>query len=336
MKKVLLIYTGGTIGMASDPETGKLSPIDLSKILKVIPEIAQFDFEIDTLSVQTPIDSSEVNPVFWDDLVEMISANYDNYRGFVIMHGTDTMAFTASALSYALQGLQKPVVITGSQLPLGVIRTDGKENLISAIEIAGTATSIKEVVVYFEYQLYRGNRVQKVSSAHFDAFRSPNYPALAECGIGIYYNEYLFLQHNKEPKFQKGFSNELLVITLYPGINLKGWRAILESSSVRAIIIRSFGSGNAPINNQYFKEMLKYCEQNQIMVVNSSQCPEGEISADTYETGNWQKKYGVCSAQNMTFEATVTKLMFVLHNNKSYTSLCAAFNENLAGEFSIN
>lgn len=333
MKKVLIIYTGGTIGMAAEEKTGKLAPLNFNNLLKELPELNQFDFSVETVSTQTIVDSSNANPTLWAELIDIIRTQYNRYNGFVVLHGTDTMAFTACALSFGLQGLGKPVVLTGAQLPLRVIRTDGKENLISAIEIAGTADFLHEVAIYFEYELLRGNRAQKVSSSHFDAFKSPNYPALAESGIKIMYDRSKIHAHKGELNFDSSFSNKILVLTLYPGIDLSKWQKIIVDSGVKIVIIRSFGSGNAPTSDEHFFAMLTYCQSHNIVVLNTSQCPEGSVATPSYETGLWQTKFDVVPGADLTFEAAVVKSMFLAEKHEG-TELKMALKSPIAGELS--
>lgn len=331
MKKVLIIYTGGTIGMAAEEKTGKLAPLNFKNLAKELPELNQFDFVVDSVSTKDIIDSSNANPKLWKEIIDIIQDNYSKYVGFVVLHGTDTMAFTACALSFGIQNLDKPVVITGAQLPLRVIRTDGKENLISAIEIAGTADFLHEVAIYFEYQLLRGNRSQKVSSSHFDAFRSPNYPALAESGIKVFYDKPKIQSKNGELRFDSNFSNKILVFTLYPGIDLSKWQKMLVGSGIKILIIRSFGSGNAPTSDEFFFAMLEYCKANDIVVLNTSQCPEGAVNTPSYETGLWQTQFDVVPGYDLTFEAAVVKSMF-LAEKLDIQALKLALNTSIAGE----
>lgn len=319
--------------MAAEEKTGKLAPLNFNNLLKELPELNQFDFSVETVSTKQIVDSSNANPSLWEELIEIIRTQYHAYNGFVVLHGTDTMAFTACALSYGLQNLDKPVVLTGAQLPLRVIRTDGKENLISAIEIAGTADFLHEVAIYFEYELLRGNRSQKVSSSHFDAFKSPNYPSLAESGIKIVYDLSKIQKNGGNVEFDSSFSNEILVVTLYPGIDLSKWHKIVVDSGVKVVIIRSFGSGNAPTSDNHFFEMLAYCQTENIVVLNTSQCPEGAVTAPSYETGMWQTKYDVVPGADLTFEAAVVKSMFLAGKLKG-SALKTALKSPIAGELS--
>ncbi|HWY12984.1 MAG TPA: asparaginase, partial [Bacteroidia bacterium] len=248
--KILLIYTGGTIGMMQDVKTGALKPFDFKSLTNQVPELNKFDIDLSSIAFEKPIDSSNMHKDVWVKLANIIKDKYKSFDGFVILHGSDTMSFTASALSFMLENLSKPVILTGSQLPIGIIRTDGKENLITAIEIAGAKKNgkaiVQEVCIYFEYKLYRGNRTFKFNSEHFDAFKSPNYPFLAEAGVEIQYNERAFLKHNtKELKVHTELDNNILVLKLFPGLNEKVTSSIINTKGIKAIILETFGAGNA-------------------------------------------------------------------------------------------
>ncbi len=336
---VLLIYTGGTIGMMQDPKTGVLKPFNFKALNKQIPELQKFDIELSSLSFEKPIDSSNMNPDIWIKLAEIIQSNYHLYDGFVVLHGSDTMAFTASALSFMLQNLAKPVILTGSQLPIGMIRTDGKENLITAIEIAAAKINNKpivtEVCVYFEYKLHRGNRTIKYNSAHFDAFKSPNYPALAEAGVNIDYNKNYFLKPSKKQfKIQTQLNNDIVVLKLFPGISKKITNAILSMPNIKGVVLETFGAGNA-CTQDWFIDALKNAIANGILIYNVTQCPEGRVIQGMYETSSQLKKIGVISGEDITFESAVAKLMFVLGQNLSPQKTKALLESNLVGEISI-
>jgi len=340
MKKpsVLLIYTGGTIGMMQDPKTGVLKPFNFKALTKQIPELQKFDIELSSISFEKPIDSSNMNPETWIQLAHIIKSNYELYHGFVILHGSDTMAFTASALSFMLQNLAKPVILTGSQLPIGTIRTDGKENLITAIEIAAAQKNNKpivtEVCVYFEYKLHRGNRTLKYNSAHFDAFKSPNYPALAEAGVTIdYKTNYLLKPSKKQFTIQTQLDNDVVVIKLFPGLSKKITLAILNIPGVKGVIIETFGAGNAS-TQPWFIEALKTAINKGIIVYNVTQCPEGKVVQGMYETSSQLKKIGVLSGQDITIESAITKLMFVLGQKLSLEKTKKQLETNLVGEIS--
>lgn len=340
MKKpsVLLIYTGGTIGMMQDPKTGVLKPFNFKALTKQIPELQKFDIELSSISFEKPIDSSNMSPETWIQLAQIIKSNYDLYNGFVILHGSDTMAFTASALSFMLQNLSKPVILTGSQLPIGTIRTDGKENLITAIEIAAAQKNnkpiVNEVCVYFEYKLHRGNRTLKYNSAHFDAFKSPNYPDLAEAGVTIdYKTNYLLKPSKKQFAIQTKLDNDVVVLKLFPGLSKKITLAILNIPEIKGVIIETFGAGNAS-TQPWFIDALKTAINKGIIVYNVTQCPEGKVVQGMYETSSQLKKIGVISGQDITIESAITKLMFVLGQKLSLEKTKKQLESNLVGEIS--
>ena len=280
MRKICLIYTGGTIGMRQNVN-GKLAPVDFEELRKNIPALRLLPIELEVKTMDRPLDSSEMDPTVWADLATEIYGLHDLFDGFVVLHGTDTMAFTASALSFMLRGLKKPVIITGSQLPVGVLRTDAVENLLSALEFAameesGTAV-IQEVCIYFEYKLYRGNRSYKRSSNEFNAFSSPNFPSLAESGVRMtVHKELLWRSSKTKLELHKGFSNDVGVVTLYPGLN---FNALQVQSNWRILLLRTFGAGNAP-NSPDFIEFLSRCSDNGTVIVNTSQCVSGGKAQD--------------------------------------------------------
>jgi L-asparaginase len=333
---VLLIYTGGTIGMIQDARTGELRPFDFKGLTKQIPELEKFDLELSSIASSKPIDSSNMQPEIWVELARTIEKNYSKYDGFVILHGSDTMGFTASALSFMLEGLSKPVVLTGSQLPIGIIRTDGKENLITAIEIASSKENKKpivtEVCIYFEYKLYRGNRTFKYNSSHFDAFKSPNYPLLAEAGVEISYNRNSLLKpRGKKLKVHTSFDNKIAVLKLFPGINQNITSAIINAKGVKAIILETFGAGNCTTQAWFTAELKKAIDQGMI-ILNITQCLEGKVVQGKYETSSHLKKIGVIGGEDMTYEAAVTKLMFLLGQKLSASELKKQLTQNLRGE----
>lgn len=333
--KILLIYTGGTIGMVHDHETDELKPFSFESLLESIPELKSFDIDLETAELSRIIDSSNMRPELWIELAGMVEFHYEHYDGFVILHGTDTLAYTASALSFMIQGLNKPIVITGSQLPIGIIRTDGKENLITAIEIAATKkydqALIPEVAVYFEYSLVRGNRVTKYSAEHFDAFHSPNYPKLAEAGIDIEYN-HPYLRHSQPeaPVFSKKLNGDIAVLKLFPGIQEETVRCIL-SSNARGIVMETFGAGNAPTAD-WFIAALKEAIANGKTILNVSQCLAGAVEHGRYATSSSFESIGVISGGDMTFEAGVTKLMHVLGNYSDDAEIKEMLMKPLSGE----
>jgi len=331
MRKICLIYTGGTIGMKQNPN-GKLAPVNFDELRASIPSLELLPIQLDVITVQHPVDSSEMQPEGWIDLVERIEVNYDDYDGFVILHGTDTMAYTASALSFMIQGLNKPVIITGSQLPIGVLRTDATENLLSALEFAamerGGIPLIQEVCIYFEYKLYRGNRAYKRSSNEFNAFSSPNYPALGESGVRMTVYEELLWKSNRTTTFQKSIDASVGVVTLYPGLKfeqlpvLKDWKVLL---------LRTFGAGNAP-NSHSFIEFLSRCEKSGIQIINTSQCVSGRIVPGLYDSSSAIERFNVLSASDMTFESTLVKSMVLLGQNLSQDEFAVKFSESISGE----
>jgi L-asparaginase len=333
---VLLIYTGGTIGMMQDASTNELRPFDFKSLTKQIPELNKFDIELSSISSKHPIDSSNMHPGIWIDLAKTIENNYSGYDGFVILHGSDTMSFTASALSFMLENLAKPVVLTGSQLPIGIIRTDGKENLITSIEIAGTKIKgkpvVSEVCIYFEYKLYRGNRTFKYNSSHFDAFKSPNYPALAEAGVNIQYNKTALLKpNNKALKIHIELDNDIAVLKLFPGISKKITSAIISAPGVKAIILETFGAGNCTTQAWFTNELKKAIDRG-IIILNITQCLEGKVIQGMYETSSHLKKLGVVGGSDLTFESAVTKLMFLLGQKLSNSQIKKQLQLNLRGE----
>ena len=336
---VLLIYTGGTIGMMQDARTGELKPFNFKALSKQIPELEKFDINLSSISFAKPIDSSNMHPRVWVELATIIKDNYNIYDGFVILHGSDTMAYTASALSFMLENLSKPVVLTGSQLPIGIIRTDGKENLITAIEIASAQINKKpivtEVCVYFEYKLYRGNRTYKYNSAHFDAFKSPNYPALAEAGVDIKYNTAALLKPSKKAlSVHLQLDNDIAVLKLFPGLSKKITLAILNTESIKAVIIETFGAGNASTED-WFITALKQAIDKGIIIYNVTQCAEGKVIQGMYETSSHLKKIGVVSGYDISFESAIAKLMFVLGKKVSVTKAKVLLEKDLRGEISI-
>ncbi len=333
---VLLIYTGGTIGMMQDVRTRELKPFNFKSLTRQIPELNKFNINLSAIAFQTPIDSSNMHTKVWKELAKLIEKNYKNFDGFVILHGSDTMSFTASALSFMLENLSKPVVLTGSQLPIGMIRTDGKENLITAIEIAAAREKgkpvISEVCIYFEYKLYRGNRTFKYNSAHFDAFKSPNYPALAEAGVSIQYNyPALRKPSGKKLKVYLEMDNAIVVLKLFPGINQKIISTLLRTPGTKAILLETFGAGNAS-TLAWFLEELQTAIKKGIVVLNITQCREGRVIQGMYETSSQLKKIGVIGGADLTFESAITKLMFLFGQKLKPKEIKEQLIKNLRGE----
>jgi len=322
MTKILLIYTGGTIGMIKNPLTGELESFNFKHIHDHVPELSRLNVDIESISFEEPIDSSEMNLNHWSMMAELVEENNLLYDGFVILHGSDTMAFSASALSFMLQGLKKPVVFTGSQLPIGTIRTDGKENLITAIEIAGMKDEngeaiLQEVAVYFEYSLYRGNRSAKISANQFEAFQSPNYPELAKAGVQIeWQKDRLFRTDLTEFKVFTDFKNNVALIRLFPGMNFEFYRAIFNDPNVQAIVLETYGSGNAP-SDVLFQELVTSFIERDGIVLNITQCGSGAVQQGAYQTSSFFERIGVISGRNLTSEAALTKSMYLLGQGHS-------------------
>lgn len=335
MTKILIIYTGGTIGMVNDIKTGTLIPFDFAQIKQNVPELARLNYELSVHSFNPILDSSNMDPKIWAELAKLIAAKYNDFDGFVILHGSDTMSFTASALSFMLQNLAKPVVLTGSQLPIGEIRTDAKENLITALEIAATKNGNKpmvpEVCVYFDYQLFRGNRSIKYNSEKFEAFQSPNYPALAEAGVNLlFYHNYILPCPDGNFAIHTHLNSNIGVLKMYPGISELAVKAITESD-VDAIILETFGSGNTTTATWFINCLEKAIEKGKI-IIDISQCKGGSVQLGVYETSRKLQEMGIVSGYDMTFEATVTKLMFLMGQNLSTIEVKRLMEISIAGE----
>jgi L-asparaginase len=339
MTKILIIYTGGTIGMVNDQLTGALIPFDFKQIRQNVPELARLNYQLDVHSFDPILDSSNMDPVIWAELAAIIERSYTDYDGFVVLHGSDTMAYTASALSFMLKNLSKPVVLTGSQLPIGEIRTDAKENLITALEIVATKSKglamVPEVCIYFDYQLFRGNRAIKYNSEKFEAFQSPNYHILAEAGVNLsFYSNYINPHPQETLRVQSNFNANIGVLKLYPGITPQAVQAITRSS-VDAIVLETFGSGNTT-TAQWFIDSLQEALDQQKLIVDISQCQGGSVELGKYETSKQLQQMGIISGFDMTFEATVTKLMYLMGQDLTATQIAFLMEQSLRGELTAS
>lgn len=337
--EILLIYTGGTIGMVKDFETGALKAFDFDQLLDKIPELYLLDCGISTFSFEQPIDSSDMNPEYWVYIAEIIEKNYHNYDGFVILHGSDTMSYTASALSFMLRNLSKPVILTGSQLPIGDLRTDAKENLITAIQIASLREddqpAINEVCLYFEYKLYRGNRTTKISAEHFNAFISPNIRHLAESGVHLKINKTMLLKNNQDAFYvHKKLNPNVCVLKIFPGISRLVLESILRIPGLGGIVLETYGAGNAP-TEKWFIQSLENAIERGVKIVNVTQCWGGSVDMNKYENGIALKKIGVVSGHDITTESAITKMMVLLSENISKEEFSQQFQQPYCGELTV-
>ena len=335
---ILIIYTGGTIGMIQNPETGALESFNFDHLLKHVPELKQLNINIDSKTFTPPIDSSDMEPELWSRIVTIIEENYDHYDGFVILHGTDTMSFTASALSFMLEDLAKPVILTGSQLPIGALRTDGKENLITAIEIAAAKNAdgnpiVPEVCVFFQEKLMRGNRTTKVNSESFGAFNSNNYPTLAKAGTDIQFHTRNIKKYipGLKLKAHHEYNSNIIILSLFPGIQQEVVERVLQTKELRGVIFRTFGAGNAP-QKKWLVDALKRATVEGKIIINITQCAGGSVHMERYETGLQLLEAGVISGKDSTVEAALTKLMYLMGKNLPTDEVRRLMGKNLEGE----
>lgn len=337
--RILIIYTGGTIGMTPNRETGVLEPFTFDYLVENVPKLKRLDYNMDYFQFEKPLDSSSINPSHWEEMAHIIEENYDRYDGFVVLHGTDTMAYTASALSFMLENVRKPVVITGSQLPIGEVRTDGEENFITALQIAaskdpeGTPT-VQEVSILFENSLWRGNRSTKYSADNFNAFKSNNFPRLARIGLGINFRrDILWRPYEKDSKLQVhyGFDSNVMYLSLFPGLNENILRHTLDTPGLRGVILKTFGAGNA-MTDEWFVNAVRDAVNRGLVIVNVSQCNNGMVDPRRYETGSVLNYAGVISGHDLTSEAAITKLMFLFGQGYSSEEVKRLMEKSIIGE----
>ncbi|WP_289061485.1 asparaginase [uncultured Zobellia sp.] len=338
---ILLIYTGGTIGMVKDYESGALKAFNFDKLLKNIPELKQLDCTIDSVSFEEPIDSSNMNPKHWAEIASIVEGHYDSHDGFVVLHGSDTMSYTASALSFMLENLAKPVIFTGSQLPIGDLRTDAKENLITSIQIAALQRNkrpvVQEVGLYFEYKLYRANRTTKINAEHFQAFASLNYPELIESGVHLKVSEEYLLPYVRRKRFKvhKNMDTNVVVLKLFPGIGPAVLESVVAIPGLKGLILETYGAGNAP-NEPWVIDILEKAKENNIHIINVTQCSGGSVSMGRYETSKQLERLQVINGKDITTEAAIAKLMYLLGNNVSPKLFKSIFETSLRGEIQEN
>ncbi len=340
--RILIIYTGGTIGMIEDPETKTLKPFDFNHLIDNVPKIKMLDYDIEHIQFEHPIDSSDINPAHWQQIAGYIGRYYADFDGFVVLHGTDTMAYTASALSFMLENLSKPVIITGSQLPVGEVRTDGEENLITALQIAAATDivsgepMVQEVAILFENYLWRGNRSTKMSADNFNAFKSNNYPSLAKIGLSIHFNhDALWRLRGRRPfRLNSGMSDGVIVVYVYPGITREVLHRQLSMPGVKGVVLKTYGAGNVP-SVPWFAEVVQEAVAAGIVVVNVTQCPNGSVHQTRYYTGNVLENAGVISGHDLTTEAALTKMMFLFGTGMSSVQVAKSMLHPMCGEMSI-
>ena len=336
-RNILLIYTGGTIGMVKDYDSNALRAFNFSQISENIPELNHLDCNIESISFDEPIDSSNMNAQYYIQIAEVIENNYQKFDGFVVLTGSDTMAYTSSAISFMFENLTKPIIFTGSQLPIGYLRTDAKENLITSIEIASAYENdlpiISEVCLYFEYKLYRANRTTKLSAEQFEAFTSMNYPPLAESGVHLHFNKGLLLKSNSDNELivRKKLETDIAILKLFPGISSGVVKSILHAPNLKGVILETYGAGNAPTED-WFINLLVEAIKNNIHIVNVTQCVGGSVIMGHYETSTKLKEIGVIDAKDMTTESAVAKLMYLLGVGLKKHDFVHSYHESLRGE----
>lgn len=340
--RILIIYTGGTIGMIEDPVTRALKPFDFSHLMENVPKVKMLNYDIDNIQFNPPIDSSDMNPSHWQQIARSIADNYYDYDGFVVLHGTDTMAYTASALSFMLDNLQKPVIITGSQLPIGEVRTDGEENLITALQIAAATEPdgnpmVQEVAILFEDYLWRGNRSTKRSADNFNAFKSSNYPHLAKVGLSINYSREALMRHQSAGGLNPQYKLDpaVVVVDLFPGLSEKVLRHILSAPDIKGVVLRTYGAGNA-MTAKWFVDVMKETVDRGIVVLNVTQCAYGGVQPNRYVAGDVLAATGVIPGFDITFEAAITKMMFLFGLGLDSKQVKFYLERPLAGEVTIS
>lgn len=336
---LLIIYTGGTIGMVKDLASGALQPYPFKDIYKLMPVLRNFDYKLQSISFEPLIDSSNVTPSFWVKLAAVIEENYDNYDGFVVLHGTDTMSYSASMLSFMLENLNKPVIFTGSQLPMGVVRTDGRDNFINAIEIAAAQKDglplVPEVAIYFENKLMRGNRTSKFNAENFNAFLTGNYPPLAEIGVHIKYNTEMILKPNfQKLKVHKELDNSVIILKLFPGIAEIVVKNALDIAGLKGVILETYGAGNAP-TDEWFIDALKQAIDKGIIIYNVTQCKGGAVEMGKYETSMQLSQIGVIGGSDITTESAISKMMYLLGQGFQHDELIRLLQVPLRGELTL-